>query len=72
MDDDNFDDEEDEWISPGPSNYRRTPAPTAHSLYILPFGFDVKTSFAATEGLLNVRSANFAVRQKEEDNDVWK
>ncbi|CAD5110663.1 DgyrCDS41 [Dimorphilus gyrociliatus] len=72
MDDENFDDEEDEWISRGPSMYRRTSAPTAHSLYILPFGFDVKTSFAATESLLNVRSANFSIRQKEEDNDIWK
>ena len=45
---------------------------SAKSLFINPFGFDSKTSYDATEALLQCRSDGFELPEPEVDDDIWK
>ena len=45
---------------------------SAQALDINPFGFEARTSYNATEDLLNTRSANYRFRPPPPDNNIWK
>lgn len=59
------------------SSYGRTKSSVSNtssvmSLGIIPFGFEARTSYDASESLALTRSENFHIKPKPVDNDIWK
>merc|ERR1712226_233520 len=62
--------EEDEYEESAPAESRI--ASSVQTLNINPFGFEARTSYNATEDLLNTRSSSFKFRPPPPDDDIWK